>query len=135
MATTNEILDLVFTIRAKDELGQYLDDEQVWQEGLEWTQQMMQRATTCVSMAKRYIDTMLTGKIDDELYNDIWAEATVVFILRRRGGDDFRTMAEMLKSKIDGVVNRRTSAYFVSSRSGLWRSDWFDIFGKGDENA
>ena len=134
MATTSEILDLVFTVRAKDELGQYLDDEQVWQEGLEWTQQMMQRATTCVLMAKRYIDTMLTGEIG-ELYNDLWAEATVVFILRRRGGEDFRTMADMLKDKIDRVVNRRTSAYYVLSRSGLLRRGWFDVFSKGGENA
>jgi hypothetical protein len=135
MASVSEILDLVFTIRAKDELGQYLDDEQVWQEGLEWTQPMMQRATTCVSMAKRYVDTMLNAKIDDALYNDLWAEATVVFILRRRGGEDFRTMAEMLKNKIDGVVNRRTSAYFITSRGGMWRSDWYDIFNRGVEDA
>ncbi len=111
----------IFTIRAKDELGQYLDDEQEWRAELEYTSRMEARLADLVKEALTWRKKL---QIQDE-DNWILARKVVELILRRRGGEDYQAFRNDLLNEIKTLDQGALSWLLKSDKPFFnWLDRW-----------
>lgn len=88
-----KLIEMIFNIKAKDELGQYLDDEQDWQEGLDYTERMKKRLDGLIQEADAW-RMRLFGELQNDYIDWLNAKKVVELILRRRGGEEYKMFVE-----------------------------------------
>ncbi len=101
----------IFQFRAKDELGQYLDDEQVWRAGTDYTSPMEARLAEAIRRASDYVDGVLRGYVSvpvsapNEFFVDLVTELAIGFIFKRRDFADSEAKAifERVDAKLEQI--------------------------------
>ncbi len=134
----------IFQFRAKDELGQYLDDEQVWRAGTDYTNSMEARLLVAIQRASDYVDGVLRGYVPvpvsspNEFFVDLVTELAIGFVFKRRDFADSETkeIFERVDAKLDqikkGKIKITEEGYkgFVSISGGKdisdkqWQEKW-----------